>query len=164
KGDPMSFLSKGRPARRTLQALVATAATFLLVASNSAFASHAGVSRVAGEEGQDGHVSPKMLNGVVPFATGNLKYYGGKVISNGNTLYMINFPAGKSISQGGSNSCVAGGFCAYHGTVAAASPISEFYYGVLPDMSASSGCASGCGNSTTFNNQTSVASHEMIEA
>src|SRR5256885_13075037 len=40
----------------------------------------------------------------------------------------------------------------------------HLYSGVLPDMSSSSGCATGCGTSTTFNNQTSVASHEMIEA
>ncbi len=35
---------------------------------------------------------------------------------NPNTLYMTYFPPGKTISQGGSNSCQAGGFCAYHGT------------------------------------------------
>ena len=35
---------------------------------------------------------------------------------NVNTLYMIFFPPGKTITQGGSNSCQAGGFCAYHGT------------------------------------------------
>jgi methionine-rich copper-binding protein CopC len=264
----MSVFSEARPTRRTLRTLVATAAALFLAASNAAFASHGGVSRVGGEEGQDGHVAPKALNGVVaPLAVGNLKYYGGKVISNAkvyqvlygsgtyipevsgaqmgnfyqqvtnsaymdwqseyntvgvvpvdggpssnqtigrgsfagkiqitpaasrngstitdaqiqtelkaqitagvlpmpdaNTVYMIDFPAGKTISQGGSNSCQAGGFCAYHSTVAAASPIPEFYYGVLPDMSASSGCSSGCGTSTVFNNQTSVASHELLEA
>jgi hypothetical protein len=79
-----------------------------------------------------------------------------------NTLYMINFPKGKHITQGGSGSCVAGGFCAYHGTFTRNS--ASVYYGVLPDMSAGSGCDTGCGASTTFNNQTSVASHEMIEA
>ena len=31
---------------------------------------------------------------------------------NVNTLYMIFFPPGKTITQGGSSSCVAGGFCA----------------------------------------------------
>jgi len=81
---------------------------------------------------------------------------------NVNTIYMVNFPAGKTITQGGSNSCQAGGFCAYHGTFTMGSQ--NLYYGVLPDMSSSSGCASGCGTSTTFNNQTSVASHELIEA
>jgi len=79
-----------------------------------------------------------------------------------NTLYMVDFPKGKTITQGGSRSCVAGGFCAYHGTFKRNS--TEIYYGVLPDMSAGSGCDVGCGRGTAFGNQTSVASHEMIEA
>jgi hypothetical protein len=79
-----------------------------------------------------------------------------------NTLYMVNFPKGKIISQGGARSCVAGGFCAYHGTFKRNA--TEIYYGVLPDMSAGSGCDTGCGSGAAFDNQTSVASHEMIEA
>jgi hypothetical protein len=82
---------------------------------------------------------------------------------NSNTYYAVFFPHGKVISQGGSNSCQAGGFCAYHGTFNATQ--GEIYYGVHPDMEAGSGCDTGCGsNATPFNNQTSVASHEMIEA
>jgi hypothetical protein len=81
---------------------------------------------------------------------------------DGDTLYMIHFPHGKVITQSGSSSCVGGGFCAYHGTISH-SP-TDIYYGVLPDMAAGSGCDSGCGIGTTFQNQTSVASHEMIEA
>jgi hypothetical protein len=79
-----------------------------------------------------------------------------------NTLYMIDFPKGKTISQGGSKSCQAGGFCAYHGTFKRNSQ--NVYYGVLPDMSSGSGCDTGCGSGSAFANQTSVASHEMIEA
>ncbi len=79
-----------------------------------------------------------------------------------NTIYMVNFPSGKSISQGTSSSCSAGGFCAYHGTFK--SGAQNVYYGVLPYMGAGSGCATGCGAGTAFNNQTSVASHELIEA
>jgi hypothetical protein len=79
-----------------------------------------------------------------------------------NTLYMVHFPKGKRISQGTSKSCVAGGFCAYHGTFKRNGQY--VYYGVLPDMSAGSGCDTGCGNGSAFGNQTSVASHEMIEA
>jgi hypothetical protein len=79
-----------------------------------------------------------------------------------NTLYMTHFPKGKKISMGGSGSCVAGGFCAYHGTFTRNGK--DVYYGVLPDMSAGSGCDVGCGPSTPFNNQTSVASHELAEA
>jgi Bacterial Ig-like domain (group 3) len=82
---------------------------------------------------------------------------------NAITIYAVFFPPGITITQGGSSSCVAGGFCAYHGTVAANGGHDEFYYGVHPDMQAGSGCATGCGSSSTFGNYTSVASHELIE-
>lgn len=75
-----------------------------------------------------------------------------------NTLYMVHFPAGISITQGGSRSCVQ--FCAYHGTFRRNGI--NVYYGVIPDMSG--GCATGCGGSTYFNNTTSVSSHELVEA
>ncbi len=80
---------------------------------------------------------------------------------NANTYYAVYFPKGKKISQGGSSSCVSGGFCAYHGTVVGSS--ATWTYGVHPDNSAGSGCDSGCGGSTAFHNMSSVASHEMIE-
>jgi hypothetical protein len=83
---------------------------------------------------------------------------------NPNTLYMIYFPPGKTISQGGSNSCQAGGFCAYHGTTSSTLNNKHVLYGVLPDMQAGSGCSSGCGTSTVFGNYTSVTSHELTEA
>src|SRR3954462_13103681 len=83
---------------------------------------------------------------------------------NPNTLYMIYFPPGKSISQGGSNSCQAGGFCAYHGTTSNTLNAKHVLYGVLPDMQAGSGCATGCGTSSGFGNYTSVTSHELVEA
>jgi hypothetical protein len=85
-------------------------------------------------------------------------------LGNPNTLYMIFFPPGKTISQGGSNSCQAGGFCAYHGTTSSTLNSKHVLYGVLPDMQAGSGCATGCGTSTTFGNYTSVTSHELVEA
>jgi hypothetical protein len=77
-------------------------------------------------------------------------------------LYMVHFPRGKSITApDGTPSCVGGGFCAYHGTFQIGAQ--NVYYGVLPDMT--QGCAIGCGGApTTFANQTSVASHELIEA
>jgi MYXO-CTERM domain-containing protein len=91
---------------------------------------------------------------------------------DGNTLYMVHFPAGMSISMpdgsgGTAKSCQQ--FCAYHNTVAAQSPAGsagfpEFYYGVIPNVT-SDGCELGCGPSGGgFNNTTSVASHELIEA
>ncbi len=84
---------------------------------------------------------------------------------NVNTIYMTYFPHGKTISQGGSNSCQAGGFCAYHGTSSNTAHNAGFLYGVMPDMQAGSGCDTGCGNSgSVFGNMTSVTSHELTEA
>ncbi len=83
---------------------------------------------------------------------------------NPNTLYMIYFPPGKTITQGGSSSCVGGGFCAYHGTTSSTLGGHNVLYGVMPDMQAGSGCATGCGTSTVFGNYTSVTSHELTEA
>ena len=83
---------------------------------------------------------------------------------NVNTLYMIFFPPGKTISQGGSNSCQAGGFCAYHGTTSTTLNSKHVLYGVMPDMQAGSGCSTGCGTSSVFGNYTSVTSHELTEA
>ena len=82
---------------------------------------------------------------------------------NVNTIYMLFFPQGKTITLGKSTSCQTGGFCAYHSTLSTSGH--DVYYGVHPDMSAGSGCNTGCGNDPmTFNNQTSVASHELVEA
>src|SRR5579864_448146 len=83
---------------------------------------------------------------------------------NVNTIYMIYFPPGETITQGGSSSCVGGGFCAYHGTTSNTLNSKNILYGVLPDMQAGSGCASGCGTSSVFGNYTSVTSHELTEA
>src|SRR5215831_2466139 len=83
---------------------------------------------------------------------------------NVNTLYMIFFPPGKTITQGGSSSCVGGGFCAYHGTTSNTLNSNHVLYGVMPDMQAGSGCSTGCGSSSVFGNYTSVTSHELAEA
>ncbi len=77
-----------------------------------------------------------------------------------NTLFAVYFRANQVITQGGSSSGVQ--FCAYHGTVAA-SAVPEFYYSVLPDFT-TGGMTSGCGNGTRFQNETSVSSHELVEA
>ncbi len=78
-----------------------------------------------------------------------------------NAYYGINFPKGITITDQGSSSCVQ--FCAYHGTFKRGSQ--NVYYGVLPSVESGSGCETGCGsNSDFFNNATSVASHELIEA
>jgi hypothetical protein len=80
---------------------------------------------------------------------------------NVNTLYMTYFPHGITITQGGASSCVI--FCAYHGTTSNTFNSKHLLYGVMPDFGAGSGCDSGCGGGTEFQNVTSVSSHEMIE-
>ncbi|KAJ3157509.1 hypothetical protein HK101_001412 [Irineochytrium annulatum] len=90
----------------------------------------------------------------------------GKIKPNANSYYPIHFSPKYSITMQGSNSCQAGGFCAYHGTIDISSMnvgTNYLYYGVLPDQY-QSGCSSGCGTSPTpFNNLCSVASHELAE-
>jgi hypothetical protein len=75
-----------------------------------------------------------------------------------NTLYMVHFPPGVTITQGGSSSCSA--FCAYHGTFKRNG--NNVYYGVMPDLGGA--CASGCGVHDQFGNTCSAATHETIEA
>ncbi len=87
----------------------------------------------------------------------------GKLPPNdGNTIYSILFPPGIKVTQGGTSSCVSGGFCAYHGTSAGANG-KDILYAVLPDQGPGSGCNAGCGGSTLLNNVTSVLSHELAE-
>ena len=83
---------------------------------------------------------------------------------NPNTLYMIFFPPGKTITQGGSSSCQAGGFCAYHGTTSSLFSGHNVLYGVHPDMQSGLCATGGCGNAGVFGNYTSVTSHELTEA
>ena len=84
-----------------------------------------------------------------------------------NTLYMVHFPAGMKITMPDGNGGTAASctqFCAYHNTTSATGSIPEFYYGVIPNVT-SDGCELGCGPvGGGFNNTTSVASHELIEA
>jgi hypothetical protein len=83
---------------------------------------------------------------------------------NPNTVYMIFFPPGKTITQGGSNSCQAGGFCAYHGTTSSLLGGQHVLYGVMPDMQTGLCSTGGCGSAGVFGNYTSVTSHELVEA
>lgn len=79
-----------------------------------------------------------------------------------NTLYMLYFPPGCTITSGGASSCVSGGFCAYHGTLTLGAR--SVFYGVVPDFGPGSGCDLGCGSGTTFQNVCSATSHEVGEA
>jgi hypothetical protein len=84
---------------------------------------------------------------------------------NPKTLYMIYFPPGKTlINPQHQTSCAFPGFCAYHGTTSTLFNGKHVLYGVMPDMQAGSGCDVGCGGSTTFGNETSTSSHELVEA
>lgn len=76
-----------------------------------------------------------------------------------NTMYMIHFPQGKVLTSGALISCT--NFCAYHNFYSYNGQ--SVYYGVHPDL-ATGGCQNGCGGDTTFQNQTSTASHELVEA
>jgi len=79
-----------------------------------------------------------------------------------NTLYMIHFPAGISISIEGMNSCAS--FCAYHNGFSSRNLNSSVFYGVMPDM-ASGACSFGCGmGSNAFDSTTMISSHELFEA
>ena len=89
---------------------------------------------------------------------------GALPVQTSNTIYMIHFPSSITISLpdgngGTATSCAQ--FCAYHSTIAGSTAT---LYGVLPDVTAGS-CAVGCGPvGGGFNNTTSVASHELVEA
>jgi hypothetical protein len=80
---------------------------------------------------------------------------------NSNTLYMIFFPVGKTITLGDASSCQSGGFCAYHSSTRGSNSL---LYGVMPDMQAPSLCSQGCGAGSPFDIVTNVASHELSEA
>ena len=67
-----------------------------------------------------------------------------------NTLYMIYFPSGVSITLDGMKSCVT--FGAYHEAVSSAVTPNNIFYGVMPD------CGGG------FSTATIVSSHEFAEA
>jgi hypothetical protein len=131
------------------------------------FGSFGGLFQIVPSAGNNGStISDTQIQSelLAQITAGHLPAPTNDAAGNPNTLYMIYFPPGKTITQGGSSSCVAGGFCAYHGTTSNTLNSKHVLYGVLPDMQAGSGCATGCGTSTTFGNYTSVTSHELVEA
>src|SRR5260370_18917180 len=78
---------------------------------------------------------------------------------NVNTLYMVYFPLGYTITLQGLSSCQR--FCGYHGTYV--NNNLSIPYGVMPDLSAP-GCNGGSGGCpTVFQNRTSVSSHKLAE-
>lgn len=81
---------------------------------------------------------------------------------NPNSFYMIYFPPFVTISIGTDRSCVT--FCAYHSNTDTPVTPRLVPYGVLPDFAPPSGCSTGCGAGTLFENVTAVTSHELSEA
>jgi hypothetical protein len=77
-----------------------------------------------------------------------------------NTLYMIHFSPGITISIEGMESCQA--FCAYHEGFKS-NAFGDIFYGVMPDFS-SGACSFGCGSGSVFDTTTAVSSHELVEA
>lgn len=77
-----------------------------------------------------------------------------------NTLFMIYFPPGITITAAGMMSCSQ--FCAYHGNKGLPDEPNHFYYGVMPDLGGA--CAFGCGFGNHFATATSISSHELFEA
>jgi hypothetical protein len=101
---------------------------------------------------------------IAQLKAGNLPQPQFDAAGNPNTLYMVYFPPGVTITMGSATSCVD--FCAYHGTATYNS--NPLIYGVAPDFSSpSSGChpAPGCGASSSYiNNFDAVCSHELAES
>jgi hypothetical protein len=82
-------------------------------------------------------------------------------VPDDNTLFMVYFPSGVSISIEGGKSCQS--FCAYHNGFKSQS-LGNVFYGVMPDLG-SGMCSLGCGTeSDVFDSTTSVSSHELFEA
>jgi len=77
-----------------------------------------------------------------------------------NSLYMIYFPAGISITIEGQSSCST--FCAYHNGFAS-SKFGSVFYGVMPDYTRGA-CSFSCGfGNNAFDMATIISSHEFFE-
>ena len=110
----------------------------------------------------DAQIQTELLSQV---SAGNLPAPVFDVQGNNNTVYMIFFPPGKTITLGTISSCVSGGFCAYHNSTSGTFASHRLYYGVHPDVQPPSLCSTGCGpTSDPFQINTVVTSHELAEA
>jgi hypothetical protein len=76
-----------------------------------------------------------------------------------DTLYMVYFPPGITLTTGGISSCQD--WCADHeGFVS--QKYGNVFYAMMPDLGGA--CAFGCGSDAQFDNLTSASSHELVEA
>ncbi len=76
------------------------------------------------------------------------------------SLYMIEFPAGISVTIAGGTSCVQ--FCAEHDSMTYKGK--QVMISIHPDFGPGSGCAVGCGSGSMVQNQESAHSHELAES
>ena len=79
-----------------------------------------------------------------------------------NTVYMVHFPIGTLIQGPGTRGLSCQDFCSYHAAFEHGGQ--HLYYSVLPDISPGSGCDTSCGASVQFDNQTALASRELVQA
>ena len=103
-------------------------------------------------------IASQIQNGILPSP---------QLDSTGNTVtaYMMYFPPNIHLSGpgGAGNSCVNGGFCAYHNTGTFGSGGTPLPYGAVMDTFTGA-CSMGCGgDATALQNATSVSSHELAE-
>ena len=87
---------------------------------------------------------------------------GGLPAASFNTVYVVHFPPGITITDPGGigTSCV--NFCAYHDYYLSSG--ASFPFIVQPDFTQNAGCQTGCGLGTVFDRSTEVLAHELIEA
>jgi hypothetical protein len=78
-------------------------------------------------------------------------------VNDDDTIYIVHFPPGVTVTQGGAASCT--NFCAYHGSFRRNGKIVP--YAVIPDLDG--GCAQGCGEGDKLSNTTWVASHVLAQ-
>jgi len=102
---------------------------------------------------------------VAQIAAGQLPAPTTDAAGNTNTYYSVFFPHNIILTASGFRSCVAGGFFAYHSTVAATLSHPEFYFGAQADMQSGSGCEikAPWTDANRIALETTVATHEMVE-
>ncbi|HEY7376497.1 MAG TPA: ricin-type beta-trefoil lectin domain protein [Polyangia bacterium] len=78
-----------------------------------------------------------------------------------NSVYMLHFPPGITITHNGTVTC-ATGLCGWHHVFNFNGQ--SLVYAVLPDNGPGSGCDTRCGAADQLGNMTTDASHELIES
>jgi hypothetical protein len=71
---------------------------------------------------------------------------------------MVHFPPGVNITYQGLESCTM--FCSYHNSFKLTGK--DIHYAVIPDLGGV--CAGGCGNGTQLQNETQIASKELLNS